>query len=89
MSAALPGVPHLCATTNKLFPLKRNNPLHDNVKYYVRPMECRLRFTTFKNMELYGNNADFWETCVDLEVDPKPQIRIHGAVSYFNITNFA
>lgn len=65
-------VPFLCASKAKYHPIKRNAPLHDNVKYYVRPMECKLRFTTFRDMDLYGTDDLFWETCVDLEIDPKP-----------------
>ena len=53
-------------------PSKRNPPLHDNVKYYVRPMECKLRFTTFKHIDRYGTDDLFWDTCVDLEVHEKP-----------------
>ena len=73
----------------RYFPNKRNEPFHDNVKYFVRPMECKLRYTTFKSMNLYGTDGLFWDNCVDLEIHEKPQIRLHGAVSYFNITNFA
>ena len=50
----LRSVPYLCGTHNDFFPVRRNAPLHDNVKYYVRPMECKLRFTTFKYLEDYG-----------------------------------
>ena len=52
-------------------------------------MECKLRYTTFRDMNLFGTDELFWDNCVDLEVHEKPQIRLHGAISYFNITNFA
>ena len=83
-------IPYLCKEDNqKYYTNRRNAPLMDNVKYYVRPMECRLRYTVFKDIGLYGTDEIFWETCVDLEVHEKPQIRLHAPVSYFNITNFA
>ena len=52
-------------------------------------MECHQRYTTFRDMFQFGNELEFWTKCVNLETDPKPQVRLHGAVSYFNITNFA
>ena len=90
MIEELSDVPYMCLqNSQKYFSNKRNQPLYDNVKYYIRPMECKLRYTVFSDLRLYGTDEIFWETCVDLEVHSKPQIRLHGAVSYFNITNFA
>ena len=40
-------------------------------------------------MKEFGDEKTFWDTCVDLEVHQKPEIRLHRALSYFNITNFA
>ena len=59
----------------------------DNVKFYFRPLECKLKKTKFLNMEKFGIEATFDKYCVDLEAgDPKPQIRVHGR-SLFNVTN--
>lgn len=59
------------------------------MKYYVRPLECKLAKSTFKKMSEFGNEDVFYENCVDLERgDPKPQLRVHGN-AMFNITNFA
>ena len=82
--------PFICGhSLFQFFPNMRVAPKHDNVKYYIRPMECKLRYTTFKKIEDYGSEEAFWENCVDLERDAKPLIRLHRKASYFNITNFA
>ena len=79
----------LCKTLSTYFPLKKNDQRHDNVKFYIRPLECKLAKTYFLEMERFGSEEAFYENCVDLEAgDPKPQIRIHGSTA-FNITNFA
>lgn len=80
----------LCKADETFFPMRRaNNEKYDNTKYYIRPLECKLKKTTFFNIEEWGPEADFDRFCVDLERgDTKPQIRVHGN-SYFNITNFA
>ena len=38
-------VPHrtLCNTATNYYPLKRSEQNHDNVKFYIRPLECRLK----------------------------------------------
>ena len=78
----------LCKQPATYFPVKKNDQKHDNIKYYVRPLECKLKETYFKKLESFGSEEIFWENCVDLDVDSKPQIRVHGR-SAFNITNFA
>lgn len=78
----------LCKSTETFFPLKKNDHDHDNVKFYVRPLECKLAKDKFRDMSTFGNRDIFFENCVDLEVDPKPQVRVHGR-ALFNITNFA
>ena len=63
----------LCKNTNNYFPLKKNIQKYDNVKFYVRPLECKLRDTYFKNMETFGPEDTFEENCVDFEAgDAKP-----------------
>lgn len=47
--------------------------MHDNVKFYFRPLECKLKKDYFLNMELFGSEEVFNENCVDLEAgDSKP-----------------
>ena len=88
--AALYSAPFLCGRSFlSYFSMFKSAPKHDNVKYYIRPMECKLRYTTFKKIEDFGSEEAFWENCVDLERDAKPLIRLHRKASYFNITNFA
>lgn len=63
----------LCSNQKTYFPLKRIRQKYDNFKFYVRPLECKLAETTFRDMSLYGNEDVFYENCVDLEKgDPKP-----------------
>ena len=47
--------------------------MYDNVKFYIRPLECKLKKTKFFNIEEWGPEADFDRYCVDLERgDAKP-----------------
>ena len=63
------------------------NQKHDNVKFYFRPLECKLKKTYFLDMEKFGAEETFDKNCVDLENgDSKPQIRVHGR-ALFNVTN--
>lgn len=81
--------PTLCKNTNTFYPLKRSYQKHDNVKFYIRPLECRLGKTLFKRFEEWGPKDIFEEYCIDFEKgDAKPLIRVHGSAA-FNITNFA
>ena len=78
----------MCKTVESYFPTKKNDQNQDNVKFYFRPLECKLKKTYFKNLEKYGSDALFDSICVDLEKgDAKPQIRVHGR-ALFNVTNF-
>ena len=71
--AALYSAPFLCGHSFlTYFSMFKSAPKHDNVKYYIRPMECKLRYTTFKKIEDFGSEEAFWENCVDLERDAKP-----------------
>ena len=69
--------------------MRKNDQRSDHVKYYVRPLECKLAKDYFLDMSRFGSKEAFYENCVDLEAgDAKPQIRVHGRAA-FNITNFA
>lgn len=77
----------LCDYVESYYPLRKNDQRHDNVKFFIRPLECKLEKTYFRNMELFGSTETFHKYCVDLENgDAKPQIRIHGNAA-FNVTN--
>ena len=79
----------LCIDDLQYISLKRTNPRYDNVLYYVRPLECNMRYKNFKHLAGSDNWETFRKNCVDFDRgDEKPQIRVHGN-SYFNITNFA
>ena len=79
----------LCNAMNVYYPIKKINSKHDNVKFYVRPLECKLDQTIFKDRKEIGSDDLFYENCVDFERgDAKPKIRVHGQ-ALFNITNFA
>ena len=63
----------LCNDIKTFLPLKKNNQLYDNVKFYVRPLECKLASDYFKKLEYFGPDEYFYNNCVDLESgDPKP-----------------
>ena len=80
----------LCKTLQSYFPLRKTEQKKDNVKYYIRPLECKLAKDYFLDMSRFNSPLDaFYENCIDLEAgDAKPQIRVHGRAA-FNITNFA
>ena len=79
----------LCKDKYSFYPIRRVYPKHDNVKFNIRPLECKLAYSTFKNLDQFGSEDIFWENCVNLEEgDEKPEIRVHGR-ALFNITNFA
>ena len=80
----------LCKTLQTYFPLRKTEQKKDNVKYYIRPLECKLAKDYFLDMSRFNSPVDaFYENCIDLEAgDAKPQIRVHGRAA-FNITNFA
>ena len=69
----------LCVDENRYFPLRKINTRTDNLKFYVRPLECKLKQSTFLRMETWGSEELFDENCVDFEAgDEKPEIRVHG-----------
>ena len=69
-------------------PYLKNPQPYDNVKFYIRPLECHLRSSHVKGKNKGWNEEKFREWCVDFERgDPKPQIRIHNNHTLFNITN--
>ena len=81
----------LCKSHETFFPIRKvdTEAFSDNVKFYVRPLECRLKETLFRDIQFWGPEEIFDENCVDFEKgDEKPQIRVHGN-ALFNITNFA
>ena len=79
----------LCKELETYFPVRKNYQKYDNVKFYVRPLECKLSDDYFRDLEKFGSEDLLWENCVDFDAgDAKPQIRVHGRSS-FNITNFA
>ena len=81
----------LCISDNTYFPLKKSDQLDqsDNRKFYIKPLECKLKSTKFRDLQNWGPESFFDTYCVDFERgDPKPQIRVHGN-ALFNITNFA
>ena len=83
----------LCKSEETFFPLRRSNAedmLDDNQKYYVRPLDCKLKQKgeIFEDIAVWGPEADFDRFCVDVDAGEKPQVRVHGT-SFFNITNFA
>ena len=89
--AVAQNLPSLCTDKQTYFPLKRNFEASDNMKIYVRPLECKL--LAHFSPEVYSDDGigkeAFLEKCVDLEHgDAKPEIRVHGN-ALFNITNFA
>ena len=61
------GLPVLCDvddTGGTYYPVRRNAPKYDNVKFYVRPLDCE-EARLFSR--LYDREA-FWDHCVDKEV---------------------
>lgn len=40
----------LCKNAKTYFPLKKQQQRTDNLKFYVRPLECKLADSTFKDM---------------------------------------
>ena len=65
--------PLLCGDRETYHALKKTYQDHDNVKFYVRALDCKLSQTTFRNMGTIGDHNTFREKCVDLENgDPKP-----------------
>ena len=63
----------LCKSKETFFPIAKTFQNHDNVKFYVRPMECKLAGTIFKDMPKLGGDKLFYDLCVDFEAgDAKP-----------------
>ncbi len=89
-NADLDNFPALCKDLYTSAPLRTYDSYYDNVKYYVRPLDCELRKSYFRKLEDWGGtDAEFYENCIDFSAgDSKPELRIHGN-STFNITNFA
>ena len=79
----------LCKDLESYYPIRKNDQRYDNIKFYIRPLECRLAQDYFRDLQYFGSEETFYENCVDFEAgDAKPQIRVHGRAA-FNITNFA
>ena len=79
----------LCKDLETYYPIRKNDQRYDNIKFYIRPLECKLAQDYFRELQYFGSEESFYENCVDLEAgDAKPQIRVHGRAA-FNITNFA
>ena len=75
LSADLAAFPALCKTIATYFPLRdvNFNEAYDNKKFYVRPLECKLKDTIFKKMENWGPESFFDTYCVDFDKgDPMP-----------------
>ena len=63
---------------------------YDNVKFYFRAMTCQESMFTLGNLAYdFDPAGQFYDQCVDLETDAKPQIRISNPYTYFNITRYA
>ena len=78
----------LCKDLETYFPIRKNDQRYDNIKFYFRPLECKLDKSIFRDLEKFGSKEMFYENCVDLEAGhAKPQIRVHGRAA-FNVTNF-
>ena len=69
-------LPTLCTDLETYFPIKRSFEASDNLKFYVKPLECKniKQFNShiFSKDDGIGKDA-FFENCVDLEFgDAKP-----------------
>ena len=55
------------------FPVRKNDQQYDNIKFYIRPLECKLDKGYFRDLDKFGSEELFYENCVDLEAgDAKP-----------------
>ena len=63
----------LCKDVETYFPIRKNDQRYDNIRFYIRPLECKLAQDYFRELQYFGSEESFYENCVDFEAgDAKP-----------------